>query len=227
MALYAKVGRTEEARKLEQEALNLAPPSRDVYIYLDLISKYMAVEAVADAERLGEQALRVDPDKLTDGVLEKLTAFYRKIKDETKRREVVEKRLKRLEEPIAKALYAAGPFVSRAWLRLREADDVAGAAADAERARALSLPGQEPHTLLGWVYLRKGELAAAIASFKEADRLAAWSGVETDKEILYGLGLALVASGEVEEGRALVRRALVVDPDHPAAEEAKEVVEGN
>jgi tetratricopeptide (TPR) repeat protein len=69
---------------------------------------------------------------------------------------------------------------------------------------------------LGWVYLRRGDVDAAIPLLERA-----LSAFPDSPEVHYHLGAAFEAKGEIESSRAHLKRALATSASFPGIEDAK------
>jgi tetratricopeptide (TPR) repeat protein len=105
-----------------------------------------------------------------------------------------------------------------AWLLAEQGEDLDLAAALANRAARID-PRPEVLDTLGWVRLRRGEIAPAIAAFENA--LAEQPEFSTAR---YHLGLALVQRGDEEAARQAFRAALDAGP-FPESEAARRELE--
>ena len=72
---------------------------------------------------------------------------------------------------------------------------------------------------LGWVRLRRGDTAGAVAVLRRALALSPDAPL-----LLYHLGAALIRAGEVDEGRSLIRKALDLRPNFDDAPRARQIL---
>jgi tetratricopeptide (TPR) repeat protein len=210
MATAAATGEGGLAQKLELEAVNLARVY-DHGVLLDLAEQYAAVGLAGDVERLVHRSRAEHPQTAGRG-FEILADMYRHLGDETKHRATQEEHDAWLSLEIDRSPYDVELRLKRARTSVVERWDLARAREDLLRAAELRPLDHRPLTLMGWVSLRGGEVGEAQRLLEEADRLAAGHGVEADAEILYGLGVIHLRQGRVDEGKALQRRALAIDP---------------
>lgn len=83
-------------------------------------------------------------------------------------------------------------------------------------ARGVLRRRPEADDTLGWVYLKKGQAAEAVAAFERARQRAPQNPVYH-----YHLGLAHVRAGDKDRARAAFERALGLRPDFAGAEDAR------
>ena len=107
--------------------------------------------------------------------------------------------------PIEVSLNSLGHCARRSraiWLLTEQSEDLDRARELAQRASRIE-PSANTFDTLDWVQLRRGELAAAVASFEKA--LAETPGAAS---IRYHLGLALEASGDSSGALNAYRQAI-------------------
>ncbi len=106
---------------------------------------------------------------------------------------------------------AQAAFYLERGRRLFDEENDREAIDELRRSVYLSPYQEEPHVLLGKLYMRAGRAALAVDEFK----LAIWTHETVDT--LIALGDALLANGLRDAARAAAARALVLKPDSPEA----------
>ena len=230
MALYLKLGRREDALRLEEEELNLgvaadrysqqSPSSR----YLELAGVYAEHDLDAEFERMCALALEADPEEYAESVTSRRLAYYRRRGLEEPYRRALAERFDQYAADIAEHPYSTSPLLGRAELQVSCGGDLAQARADAERALALDPRSYRPHAVLGWIALRSGAPEEAREHFERADRQVVLAGDEWIHDVRYGLGLALAAADRGAEAAPILQLALALDPENEAADEARAVL---
>lgn len=110
-----------------------------------------------------------------------------------------------------------------AWVLAEIGTDLDRAVELAREVKA-GLPGDSAVAdTLGYVYLKKGLVEPAAFEFRSAIELARVNGNEV-ADYHYHLGLALEAQGRIEDARAAFAEALRIEPQHEAAEQARDKI---
>ncbi|CAG0971322.1 hypothetical protein MYXO_01319 [Myxococcaceae bacterium] len=123
----------------------------------------------------------------------------------------------RLRDVLAIAPSNADALNDLAWILASGERDLDQALSMAERASKIN-PSADVLDTLGFVRMKRGDAAAAIADFERALRLR-----PKDPTIRYHLGLALAQSGDRDRAMATLREALALGP-FPDAEAAKQEI---
>jgi hypothetical protein len=226
MAALAATGRRDEALAIEESLLRRAELSiwwRD-WARRRIGEAYFAVGLFAE----GERVIRTDPamgrDERSSLLVAMLDAARRcGTMDDVSRlgRELVAEYDRLLAiDPDAHAI-----ALRRAAVRSNALSDfdAAGAEIDALAAR---FPWWRDARLEGaWNELLAGRPAPAVARFEEARRRGDVEGEPPPASFDFGYGRALVESGQVERGRALLRGALVNDPRNPHAARSRSLLD--
>jgi tetratricopeptide (TPR) repeat protein len=207
MALYAKLGRREEARELEDVERSMAL-LRTWYaerVPLDLARAYGELGLLEDAERLALEAVEADPEGLTVSACSALCSLAREHGDEARRRAWAARWAAHLDGRVADEPYDVGHRLARARVRLEELGDLEGAREDVEQVLAWDPEAAEARRLAAWIALESGDAQGALEGFRAAEPLA-WATGRNGPGERGEVGLALARAAV--EGSAAAREAL-------------------
>lgn len=225
MAAYRKLGRTEEADRLEAAELALAP-----YEYQSLASRcltlaqsYSAVESTADVERLCARAAELDPDS-GPRAWRIASNYFARIEDQARRAEYALLVTPELDEAVEKGPFDPGPLVTRAKWKLDSIGDADGARSDALAALALDPLAVAPRRVLGRALLELDRGPEALEVLLEAERLCLALGEPQNSDLHFGLGRALMPT-EPERAARYLRRGLAASRTHEDAEIARTLLD--
>ena len=226
MALYAKVGRDEDARKLEEQELSLSPLryGDEAAVASLLADTYAQHELFADAERMYTRALELD-EKRGQRVCAAMVALGRRAGDEAKMHEWAGRLVGLLDEALDERPHNASTLIQRAEVLARDLAQYDRAREDLERALEHDPEQPSGHRALGWLELETGDPAAALASFREALHLHRVSGSwSIDADLYFGLGFALAEAEGVDAASPTLRRALALAGEDRSAEKARSLL---
>ncbi|MBI3820750.1 MAG: tetratricopeptide repeat protein [Planctomycetes bacterium] len=236
-AVYRKLGNAAEADKYESEALVQRLPGTYGYrsdVFTILAQKYEQANLYDDAERCYELAIAKfsEPAGLSDeyldnvrlSIFESLITMQLRAKNREKYAAAADRYIKLLTKEIDAERYDSNLRLRRAETIVARRGDLALAQKDAEFCLKELPDSAQARLVLGWVAFRKGDNSGALAFFKQSEELSNAEGVPPSADLLYGRGLALAAESKLDEARPMLRRALAKSAVHPAAEEARKLL---
>jgi tetratricopeptide (TPR) repeat protein len=103
-----------------------------------------------------------------------------------------------------------------AYLNTEEGGNIDEALALAQEAKRQLPDDPNVSDTIGWVYYKKNIFGRSVAYLREANEK-----VKENPFLRYHLGMALYKTGEKEQARRELRKALELDPKFPGADEAR------
>jgi tetratricopeptide (TPR) repeat protein len=204
--VLARLGRKDDARVSFEKAAAADPASPRALIGLASIE--VAAGNPQAALEIVERAGALDPKNVDARYLAAQIALGRGDMADAEQR---------LRAVLGLAPSNAAALNDLAWILASGERELDQALAMAERAAKVD-PSADVLDTLGYVRLKRGDAAGAIASFESALRLR-----PKDPTIRYHLGLALARSGDRDKAMATLREALALGP-FPDADAAKQEI---
>ncbi len=235
-------GRTAAARQLLEQALARDPARVD--LLLELGTTLQAAGDSAAAERIYRRVLELVPGDVVAPV--ELSGILRRTGREADARALLEQVIERRPTAVEPRLALADLFESAGrqagaleqYQRVLSDDPRSGVAAyrlaalNVERGenldvaldlaqRAVRALPKDPfaNDVLGWIYVRKNLPRLGLPHLEES------VGITPDNALFqFHHGVALLAVGQRERGRAALRRSLELAPDSPVASQARSLL---
>lgn len=227
--IYKKLGKPQDAEQYEREACVPADYRNEAQVYQAVAEQYLEYDLFEDAVRLCTKALALESSSGDDYNYRQLLRIYQKSGIADKTGSAAGKLIEILTKEIAADPYNIQLIIERARARLVEGKDFAAARADAQAILKDFPRMTDALAIVGWCALRENRPADAVAEFQKCENLLRFQDEDfyfsnSRNEVDYGLGLSQAALGKIEIAGPLLRRALAKNPSHPAAPDARKLL---